>query len=135
MPIYVEHTLTQDPLQLKRAHSAEPDTASVASTSTSAAKGAGGLEPSPLSRDANAQSTQSGSASPALASSKLEENPILGSPLKRHRPSVSGPTDRSAAAAAPSLALDSVLSSTPPTKTTFTAGGSNTNQMEEEEEL
>lgn len=133
MCIDLGHVLTRDPLQLKRAHSAEPDTASIASTSTSAAKGAGGLEPSLLTRDANAKPTQSGSASPAIASTKLEENPILGSPLKRHRPSVSGPSERTTAA--PSLALDNVLSSTPPTKTTFTAGGSNVNEMEEEEEL
>ena len=84
-----------------------------------------------MSRDATAKAAQSGSASPAVVSTKLEENPILGSPLKRHRPSVSGPPERPTAT--PSVALDSVLSSTPPTKTTFTAGGSNTNDMEEEE--
>lgn len=84
-----------------------------------------------MSRDNSAKPAQSGSASPAVASAKVEENPILGSPLKRHRPSVSGPPER--ATATPSLALDSVLSATPPTKTTFTAGGSNTNDMEEEE--
>lgn len=86
-----------------------------------------------MSRDANTKPAQSGTASPAVSSVKADENPILGSPLKRHRPSVGGPPERTTAT--PSLALDSVLSSTPPTKATPAAGGSNSIDMEEEEEL
>ena len=126
-----EHLLTRASLQLKRAHSADTDAPSAAPNS-SAAKPAGGLDPSPLDRDASAKATQSGSASPAAAASKVEDPSILGSPMKRHRPSVSGPPERSTASSGLS-GLDNVLSATPPTKTTFTAGGSGSTEMEEEE--
>lgn len=85
-----------------------------------------------MDKDASAKAAQSGSASPAVAASKAEDTSILGSPMKRHRPSVSRPPERSAAL--PGLSgLDNVLSATPPTKTTFTAGGAGSNEMEEEE--
>lgn len=126
-----EYPLTWVPPQLKRAHSADRDTPSAASIS-SATKAAGGLDPSPMDKDASAKAAQSGSVSPAVAASKAEDTSILGSPMKRHRPSVSGPPERSTAS--PGLSgLDNVLSATPPTKTTFTAGGSGSNEMEEEE--
>ncbi|SPN97439.1 uncharacterized protein DNG_00953 [Cephalotrichum gorgonifer] len=126
-----------DRMRLKRAHSADPGTASAGNNSPAPTGPSGGLEPSLLDRDATTTTAKSGPVASAVASSQAEDNSILGSPLKRHRPSVSGPSDRSAAASTVS-ALDSVLSragSTPPTKTTFTAGGTDPNEMEEEEEL
>lgn len=98
--------------------------------------GALGLEPSPMSREAVTTAAQPGAVLSAVASGSVEDSSILGSPMKRHRPSISGPPERSAAV--PGLGgLDGMLSgggSTPPTKTTFTAGGTaGSNAMDEEE--
>ncbi|CAI4215429.1 unnamed protein product [Parascedosporium putredinis] len=92
-----------DRMRLKRAHSADPDSPAAAAaaaasnpTSTTSTAAAGLLQPSPLSRDAvstkNA-STPGPVASAVPPSTKPDDTSVLGSPMKRHRPSISGPAD------------------------------------------
>jgi len=115
-------------IHLKRAHSAEPDRNSTPETSQTPAG------------ESSTQETQTNATTPgpsSLAPADVPEEALVGSPLKKQRPSMdqSANPERYAATQSMSAALDSVLSSTPPTTATPPNTSDKKPKIEEEEEL
>ncbi|KAM7224004.1 hypothetical protein V8F06_000477 [Rhypophila decipiens] len=129
-------------IRLKRAHSAEPDSAASSRKSPSAAPSGAATPPTATE---SVFPPLSGISSTAFLGKSLPEDNVIGSPLKKARPSVSEGAGKGLGGGNASFTLGDILakaeasqttpnqppSSAPPTVSNL----SNTTTMEEEEEL